>query len=246
MNPGKLLRPIVASAALTLLGGGVQAAEQNLGARIGGRAILEGKAPPEKVLPLKGDCAKAHAKPPTTRFYAVSADGGLADVVVRVAEGLPDRRWRVPAQAQVIRQAGCIFEPYVSAVQAGQTVVIHNAGAEMHNVHLTSLRNPERNYAQMPGGKLSISLAMAEESVRLKCDVHPWEFAYLTVVEHPFFAVTDQNGEFSLPPLPPGEYLLEAKHRKAGTVRQKVEVKSREASSVEFRFKVVEDRAELR
>ena len=247
MNPAVALPGILLSVVLASIAVGIRAADHPAPdeIQIRGRATLEGKAPPEKILPLPADCARAHAKPPTTRFYSVSADGGLADVIVRVTKGLSDRKMQVPAQPHVIRQFGCIFEPYLSVVQTGQTVLVQNAGAELHNVHLTATRNPERNYAQMPGGQRSIQLAKPEESIRLKCDVHPWEFAYITALDHPFFAVTDANGDFSLPPLPPGEYEGEAKHRKAGTLRHTIHIKPGEPAILDFQFKLIQEQAAL-
>jgi hypothetical protein len=50
--------------------------------------------------------------------------------------------------------------------------------------------------------------------VRFKCDVHPWMFAYVGVVEHPFFAVTDKDGAFKISDVPNGKYTIEAYHPK--------------------------------
>jgi hypothetical protein len=56
---------------------------------------------------------------------------------------------------------------------------------------------------------------MAETFLRLKCDVHPWMFAYVSVVDHPFFAVTDKAGKYTIKNVPDGKYTLEVFHRKA-------------------------------
>jgi hypothetical protein len=60
--------------------------------------------------------------------------------------------------------------------------------------------------------------------IRFKCDVHPWEFGYVAVLDHPFFAITGPDGRFELPPLPAGKYTLEAVHLKAGTNTQRVTI----------------------
>jgi hypothetical protein len=72
--------------------------------------------------------------------------------------------------------------------------------------------------------------------VRVKCDVHPWEFSYINVVDHPFFAMTDVDGKFKLPSLPPGKYKVKAYHRLCGELNQEVEIGSGELPPIEFQF----------
>lgn len=73
----------------------------------------------------------------------------------------------------------------------------------------------------------------------MKCDLHPWEFGYICVADHPFFAVTDQNGAFRFPPgLPPGRYVNEARHLKAGAVTQETVIGRAEHKRLDFKLKV--------
>ena len=60
--------------------------------------------------------------------------------------------------------------------------------------------------------------------VRFKCDVHPWMYAYVTVVDHPYFAVTDKDGKYRIANVPPGTYAVQAMHRKAGNTSEKITV----------------------
>jgi hypothetical protein len=93
--------------------------------------------------------------------------------------------------------------------------------------------------APPPMSEVTFTLAKPELDVRLKCDVHPWEFGYVHCVEHPFFAVTDADGRFRFPQaLPPGKYVIEAFHRKAGTRTQEIEVKTGEPVTVNFELTV--------
>ena len=55
-----------------------------------------------------------------------------------------------------------------------------------------------------------------EVMVPFKCDVHGWMNAYVGVLDHPYFAVTDKDGKFELKALPPGTYTIEAWHEKLG------------------------------
>jgi plastocyanin len=202
---------------------------------ITGTVKLGGTPPPEKsITPLKNDpnCGKLVDEAPMTTFYVVGAGGTLGDAVV-VLEGIEASSTGASAAPQVIDQKGCLYHPYVAAVQTGQKIVVKNSDPVLHNVHATPTvaGNEEKNLAQMPGGAdLEFSFAKPEDFLRFKCDVHPWMFTYVTVVDHPYFAVTTEDGKFKIADVPPGKYTLVAKHRKAGETRQEVEVTDAGAS----------------
>ena len=72
--------------------------------------------------------------------------------------------------------------------------------------------------------------------VPFKCDVHPWMFAWVGVVDHPFFAVTGADGSFSLEGLPPGTYTIEAWHESLGAQTQTVTIGEQETGDITFLF----------
>ena len=196
---------------------------------ITGKITLKGTPPPEKAItPLKNDpnCGKLVTGMPMTTFYVVGEGGGLGDVVVKL-EGIDAKSTGASAPTLEIDQQGCEYHPYVSAVQTGQKIIVKNSDPVLHNVHTTPTvaGNKEENLAQMPGSApLEMSFAKPEDFLRFKCDVHPWMFAYVTVVDNPYFAVTDKNGSFKIANVPPGKYTLVAEHRKAGKVSKEIEV----------------------
>jgi hypothetical protein len=63
-----------------------------------------------------------------------------------------------------------------------------------------------------------------EVPIRFKCDVHKWMGAYTGVFNHPFFAVTNDQGAFEIKNLPPGNYVIEAWHEKYGPQTQNVTI----------------------
>jgi len=83
---------------------------------------------------------------------------------------------------------------------------------------------------------LKLTFDAPEKFLRFKCDVHPWMFAYVCVVDHPYFSVSGEDGTFKIENVPPGKYTLEATHRKVGTLTKEVEVKD-EAVNLELTFK---------
>ena len=207
---------------------------------ISGKAILQGAAPGEKPIKMDADpfCAKTHATPATTRHFIVGPGGGLANVFVYVKDGLAGKTFPAPKEAKLLDQPNCLYMPYVMGIQVGQPLTIKNSDGTLHNVHCVAKNNPEFNLGQpVKDMKTEKTFAKPEVMVQFKCDVHPWMFAYVGVVAHPFYAVTKEDGSFTMTGLPPGEYTIEAWHHKAGTQTQKIKVEAGEAKLPDFVFK---------
>jgi plastocyanin len=206
---------------------------------ITGTVTLKGTPPAEKeIKPLKEDpnCGKLHADMPTTHFYVVGANGALADVVVSL-EGVSAKSTGASAPAAVVDQKGCEYVPSILAVQTGQKVTVKNSDPVLHNVDVqpTTSGNKGENKAQLPNGPdLTFSFDKPEMFLKFKCDVHPWMFAWVSVFDHPYFAVTGKDGSFKIGNVPPGKYKLQAAHRKAGTVTQEIEVKEGTPATVQL------------
>ncbi len=195
-----------------------------------GKITLKGTPPQEKTItPLKEDptCGKFHPAVPTTKFYVVGAGGELADVVVSL-EGVSGKSKGASAAPAVLDQKSCLYVPQIMAVQTGQKITVKNSDPVMHNVHSqpATKGNKEDNKVQMPNGAdLTFSYDQPEDFVKFKCDVHPWMFAWVSVFDHPYFAVTKADGTFKISDVPAGKYKLKLNHRKAGTITQDIEVK---------------------
>jgi hypothetical protein len=205
----------------------VAAAQLASAADITGKITLKGTPPPEKVLPLDATCGGLHSDKPTTRFYVVGPAGELADVYVYIKDGLSGKTFEPPAQPGLLDQVGCEYTPYVLGLQTKQKLTVRNSDPVLHNVHPQPIvpGNKEANRAQLPKSPdLTFTFDNAEVLLKFKCDVHPWMFAYVGVLDHPFFSVSAKDGTFKLANVPPGTYTIEAYHRKGGKVTQKVTV----------------------
>jgi hypothetical protein len=191
-----------------------------------GKITLKGTPPPEKDLPLDALCGKIH---PTkkTKLYVVSEKGELADTFIYVKDGLTGKQFPVPEKPALIDQVGCEYTPYVSGLMVNQKLLVRNSDPMMHNVHPIPAvaGNKESNVAQMPKGKdLEYTFPKEETFLKFKCDVHPWMYSYVTVLSHPYYAVSGKDGTFKIENLPAGKYTIEANHRKAGKQTMEVEV----------------------
>jgi plastocyanin len=206
-----------------------------------GVITLKGTPPAAKELsPIKDDPNCAAMYPgglPKTMFYVVDANGDLADVIVSL-KGVPSQAVDAAAAPVVLDQKGCLYFPQIIALQTGQKLVVKNSDPCVHNVHTKPTANPESNQVQMPGGAdLTYTFDKSEPFLKFQCDVHPWMFAWVTVVDHPYFAVSGKDGKFTIKNVPPGKYTLEAVHRKLGTQTAEVEVKA-DGAAQNFTFEV--------
>jgi plastocyanin len=210
------------------LAAGLQAATAG---DITGTITLDGKAPEPQDNPFikeNADCSKLHPEPAKISFYTVNDKNGLKDVVVTI-KGMSGKSTGASAAPYLLDQKACEYMPYIGAVQTGQKIHVKNSDPLMHNVHFvpTSTGNgSEKNQAQGAGqADLEYTFAAPEDFLRFKCDVHSWMIAYITVVDSPYYSVSDKDGKFKIVGLPPGKYTIEANHRKAGKVTKEIEVK---------------------
>lgn len=212
---------------------------QALAGDITGTVTLSGTPPPEKSIdPLKEDavCGKFFSEMPMTKFYVVGPNKELADVVVML-KGVPSKAADAATPAAVLDQKNCLYTPQILAVQTGQKLLVKNSDpmpVAMHNVHINPTVEANQtanasslNAAQMAGAPdLVYTFPAAENFQKFQCDVHKWMFAWVTVVDNPYFAVTDKAGKFTIKNVPAGKYKIVALHRKASPtgVEKEVEV----------------------
>ncbi|MFZ1071870.1 MAG: carboxypeptidase regulatory-like domain-containing protein [Verrucomicrobiia bacterium] len=228
--------PVLLLIALLAVSTAVRAAD------IIGTITLKGTPPAEiPITPLMDnpDCAAMHKTTPTTHFYVVGPNGELADVVV-LLKGVTGKSTGATAPPVVLDQKGCLYEPQILAIQTGQKLVVKNSDQCIHNVHCmpTVAGNDEHNDAQMPGGAdLTYTFPQPEMFLKFKCDVHPWMFAWVSIIDSPYYCVSGPDGKFVIKNVPPGKYTVEADHRKLGSQMQDVEVKDGNVTA-NFTFEV--------
>jgi plastocyanin len=232
------------SSTLIMVSGLVAALQVAAAADITGTVTLKGTPPKEKdITPVMEDanCSKLHTTVPSTHFYVVGPKGELADVIVSL-QGISGKSTGASAPPMVLDQKGCEYSPSIFAVQTDQKIIVKNSDPVLHNVHdvpAADSGNKEKNEAQLPNGPdLTFSFSKPESFLKFKCDVHQWMFAWASVFDHPYFAVSGKDGSFKIVNVPPGKYKLQAAHRKAGVVTQDVEVKEGEPAKVDFTLEV--------
>ena len=194
-----------------------------------GTVNFEGKTKKRKPIPMDSDpvCGKSHKDTKAlSESFIVDKDQNLKNVLVWL-EGV-NYSGEVTKEPAVIDQVGCIYKPHVQGVMKGQDVIIKNSDATLHNIHSMAKKNTQFNFAMPKVVKeKKTNFDKLEEPFYIKCDVHPWMKTWVGVFDHPYFATTDDNGNYKIENIPPGEYNVIAWHemdakfegfKKTGTV----------------------------
>ncbi len=192
---------------------------------ISGTVKYDGEAAAAKKLEITKDLSVCAVHEKFEEELIVSATGGLQNVFVQVlgAEG----EFPIQKKRPSLVQRGCLFIPHVQVIPAGSRVNIMNEDGIAHNLHTLSVENPSFNRLQ-PGVKKRMITKKADlvipEIIPLKCDLHGWMNAWIIVADHPYHAISDQEGSFQISGIPAGTYSVEFWHETLGKQSQKVTV----------------------
>jgi plastocyanin len=209
------------------------------GGSITGSVSFTGTAPANPTIDMaeEPDCKAKYTTPPTDPQVVVT-NGKLANVFVYVKSGLPaGANHPVPSAPVVLDQQGCLYHPRVFGVMAGQTIEIKNSDPLLHNIKAVPKENRGFNISQPSAGMTTTrTFNTPEVMVPLECNVHGWMNAYAGVMSHPYFAVSDESGNFRITGLPAGTYELEAWHEKLGTGTASATVAENGTATADFSF----------
>jgi plastocyanin len=206
---------------------------------ISGRVVIDGPLPENARIQMAADpfCMRANEGGATLERF-LGENGGLGNVFVYIKDGLGSYWVDVPKEPVKLDQSACRYTPHVLGVRAGQPLAISNSDETMHNVHALASVNGDFNFGQPIKGQTDQRIFTKPEiMVTLKCDVHSWMNAYVGVVNHPWFAVSEKAGGFELKTVPAGTYTIEAWHERLGTQTQSVTLGERESKQISFTFK---------
>ena len=204
---------------------------------VSGKVSFAGAAPAAEKIKVSADpyCQKEH-KDGLERKTVDVKDGGVKDVFVYVKSGISGT-YPAPTESVELDQHGCMYEPHLVGLQVGQSLKIKNSDETLHNIHPRPAVNQEFNIGQPRKGMESTkSFDKKEVMIPVGCDVHPWMRSYISVVDHPFFAVTDGDGKFEIKGLPAGEYEIEAVHEKLKSTTGKITVKDGESAKLDLNY----------
>ena len=218
---------------------------------IRGRVVLSGTPPLIKPLYVAGADIKdkevcSEVDVPDERLV-IGADNGVANVFVYLKKKPKGTPALPPSEvALVFDQKNCRFLPHCMIIPTGQAVKVLSGDSIAHNTHTTSKRTAGVSSVVSPNdreGALQLVYNRPEAPVGVICDYHSWMKAYHLPLDHPYGAVTDENGNFEIADLPAGDHEFVVWHESASdeqyVVRKlPVTVKSGETTPLEIPYSV--------
>lgn len=154
------------------------------------------------------------------------------DAVIYLAK-IPGKTFTPPAAAVNVDQRNLAFHPHVIAVLAGTRVAFPNSDDIRHNV-FSPTKADNFDLGSYPLGSSRNRTFNTPGITTLLCNVHAEMSAYVIVTETPYFAVSDKDGHFLIPDVPPGQYTVIAWHERAKFVQSTVTVSAGPPAPLNF------------
>lgn len=140
----------------------------------------------------------------------VAPNGGVANTVVFLRNIARGKQMDLPVSRRVLNQKNCRYEPHILLVPAQATLTVKSSDPLLHTVQMSG--SADYNIPFTSAGQEITRPMIREGTVSLRCNVHVWMNGEMVVARHPYYAVTDQDGNFELTQVPPGDYELVAWH----------------------------------
>jgi plastocyanin len=203
-----------------------------------GNIKLDGSAPRDTTT-ITGDqpiCGR------TPDAATVATAKGVSNAIVWIAGIKSGKDLPVEKRAELSSEK-CALDPRVQAVVAGTTVNVFNDDRLIHT--LVFIRGAHDTLSTMTffnGGELVASERLATKSgiVEVRCALHPWMRGYVAVFDHPYFAVTGNDGRFTIDSLAPGPHKLMVWHEgMAQPMAQQIQIAANGTAKVDLAIRVV-------
>jgi plastocyanin len=202
------------------------------GGSISGTVKYDGDIPSAKTLKVDKDEQTCGHENKVSEELVISGESkGIKNGVVSLVDIASGKK--IEAVTAALDQKECLFIPHVLAIPVGSSVDLLNSDNVMHNLHSWAIKNAAFNEGVSGGGILTKKFDFAEV-VKITCDVHKWMSAFIVVKTNPYFAVTDENGNFKIENVPAGKYKIEAWQEKLGKKTVDVAVNAKEDAVVDF------------
>lgn len=216
--------------------GGAQAADWG---NLSGQFVLEGDIPKLKPKVVKGDpkvrdpkCCAAQDVPNDT--LVVNKDNkGIQHIFIYLKSVSkrkihPDLKQSKKKEV-IFDQKKCLFTPHTLLIRLDQQVVVKSGDNISHNTHSIPIFNKGENFIVGANDRVGIKMPKFRIKERLpievKCDIHGWMSARWLILDHPYAAITDKDGKFTIKNLPDENFEFIVWHERVGYINKALKVK---------------------
>jgi len=223
------------SAAVTADGYEVSAVTE--GGSVRGTITVSGTIPKLPVRKIGKDTQVCGTTSRESQKLIVNGAGGLKNAVV-IVEGV-NRGKAMPTAVQnaEIDQNKCEYSPHVQVMAVNSEIALRNSDPILHNIQFFVGDNTLFNIAQPVQGQVNKHKIEKAGTIYVECAVHGWMQGNVVVVDNPYYALTDENGKFSITDLPPGKYQLRIWHEYLGELTRELTVTAKTETALNVDFK---------
>ncbi len=140
----------------------------------------------------------------------VAPNGGVANTIVFLKNISRGKAMDLPASRRFLDQKTCRYEPHVLLVPVQASLTVRDSDPVLHTVQMSG--SADYNLPFVLEGQQIARPMTREGTVSMRCNVHVWMNSEMIVAKHPYYAVTDEDGNFQLTQVPPGNYEIVAWH----------------------------------
>jgi plastocyanin len=194
------------------------------GGGISGTITLSGpvpKLPPHKT---DKDPQVCGTTPRESEKLLISKSGGVKNAVIMVMDARRGKAMPDAAKNAEIDQKKCEYTPHVQVMAVNTEISMKNSDPVLHNVQFFKGDDSLFNIAQPVQGQVTKHIIDKPGPLYVECAVHGWMQGQVVVVDNPYYAVTDENGKFSIADLPPGKYQVKIWHEYLGEQTKEITV----------------------
>lgn len=202
-----------------------------------GQIVLTGEIPvlpalvgPDDVLvPDRAICIAEDI--PNESLIVDRATRGIANVFVylpRAPHGIHPERQNSGKKRVATEISGCRYKPHALIARTDQQIVVRYLDECVHNMHLSPMHNRSPTFVPAPDANREFAWRFAISETRpiaVVCDLHHWMSAHWLILDHPYSALSDSTGKFTIADLPTGDYEFVVWHEKCGYINRNLKVR---------------------
>jgi Carboxypeptidase regulatory-like domain len=190
--------------------------------------------PKDPVLKLSSETKYCGKTLPAEKYLI--KDRKIENVIVYLVEVKSGKA--IPAAPITLTNIKCAFAPHAAVGVRGGKIIQKNDDPIFHNIH-TYINGKTAYNIGLPEKGSSVTKPLLRDGLmEVTCDSHPWMHGFVQILDHPYGAVTNAKGEFSITDIPAGTYTVEAWHEALGKVKEaNVKVESGKATKLKIEYK---------